>query len=94
MDNGEDEKGEKNNESPVDAFFLQHPERLVRLPEVLRLVGVSRSTWHRWIIAGKAPRPVKFFTGGSAWRYRDIMAFLEAPADYIAVEEEEPTLEE
>lgn len=75
----------------MKTFLERHPDRLLRLPEVLQLVGVSRSTWYRWIEAGRAPRPVKFFSGGSCWRYRSIMEFLRSPADYFYSEDDETT---
>jgi prophage regulatory protein len=34
-------------------------DRLIRLPEVLRLTGVGKSTWYTLVNAGKAPRPVQ-----------------------------------
>ncbi|GAB2518545.1 hypothetical protein GCM10008940_21410 [Microbulbifer agarilyticus] len=66
----------------IKRLLDQHPDRLLRLPEVLRLVGVSSSTWYRWIELRRAPPPKKFFTGGSSWRYGDIMRFLESPGGY------------
>lgn len=81
---------------PDDIMELldRHPDRLLRLPEVLRLVGVSASTWYRWIEFGRAPPPKKFFTGGSAWRYGEIMEFLQSPEGYYYCKKIEEDLSE
>lgn len=87
---------EYKSEGPDDIMELldRHPDRLLRLPEVLRLVGVSATTWYRWIVLRRAPPPKKFFTGGSAWRYGEIMKFLQSPEEYHYCEEKEETLSE
>jgi prophage regulatory protein len=59
------------------------PERFVgflRLPSVLRLYPVGRSTWYRMVAAGEAPQPVTLSTGISAWRTADIVAFCDERA--------------
>ena len=54
------------------------PGRLLRLPEVLRLVPVSKSTWYRGIRKGIYPAPVKLSSRAVAWWHGDIVTFLEA----------------
>jgi predicted DNA-binding transcriptional regulator AlpA len=44
----------------------------LRLPEVLRLYPVSRSTWLAGVRAGKFPKPVKLSPNCTAWRATDI----------------------
>ena len=44
----------------------------LRLPDVLRRVPVSRSTWWMGIRTGKYPKPVKLSQRTSAWRSADI----------------------
>ena len=53
-------------------------EGYVRLPGVLSVVPVSRSTWLNWVKAGKAPKPVKLSERTTAWRVGDIRAFINA----------------
>ena len=42
-------------------------ERLLRLPQVLERVGVSKSTWWKGIRDGIFPRQVKITIRTSAW---------------------------
>ncbi len=49
----------------------------LRLPDVLRLFPVSKSSWWRGVKAGIYPRPVKLSPNVSAWRVRDIHALIE-----------------
>jgi len=35
------------------------PQKFLRLPEVLALVGLKRSAWYYLIQTGQAPRPLK-----------------------------------
>ncbi|MDX9945500.1 MAG: AlpA family phage regulatory protein [Azonexus sp.] len=55
-------------------------EGYVRLPGVLSVVPVSRSTWFSWVKSGKAPKPVKLSERTTAWRVADIRAFIDAQA--------------
>lgn len=48
----------------------------VRLPAILRVIPVSRSTWWQWVKDGKAPKPVKLATRTTAWKASDIHAFI------------------
>jgi len=52
-------------------------ERLLRIQEVLRMVGVGKSTWWKWIGEGKAPRPVKISPRITVWRLSDVQAWIE-----------------
>ena len=49
----------------------------LRLPDVLRLFPVSKSSWWRGVKAGIYPLPVKLSPNVSAWRVRDIHALIE-----------------
>lgn len=55
-------------------------EGYVRLPGVLSVVPVSRSTWLSWVKAGKAPQPVKLSARTTAWPVEAIRAFITAKA--------------
>lgn len=52
----------------------------LRLPDVLALIPVSRSTWLNWVKTGKAPKPVKLSERTTAWKVADIRAFIDAQA--------------
>lgn len=51
----------------------------VRLPTVLRLIPVARSTWWQGVKTGRYPQPVKLGPRITAWRVEDIRALIERP---------------
>jgi len=46
--------------------------RLLRLPDVLALVPVGKSTWWQGVSDGRFPKPVKIGPRVTAWRAEDI----------------------
>ncbi len=52
----------------------------LRLPDILALIPVSRSTWWAGIKAGRFPKPVKLGPKITAWRTEDILAFIKNAA--------------
>lgn len=50
---------------------------LLRLPQVLALIPVSRSAWWAGCKSGRYPKPVKLGPRTTAWRATDIAALLE-----------------
>lgn len=52
--------------------------KLYRLPEVLGLVGLSRSTIYRLMDDGAFPIPVKLGQRAVAWRSVDVHAWIES----------------
>lgn len=53
----------------------------VRLPEVLALIPISRSTWYQGISEGRFPAPDKRFGNRiSVWSVRDIRALIDKAA--------------
>lgn len=53
--------------------------RLIRIPEVLRLTGISKATIYRWIGRGTFPPPVN--PGGSrmiSWKSDTIEEWIES----------------
>ena len=51
-------------------------DRLLRLPQVLELIPIAKSTWWSWVASGKAPDPVRLGRC-TCWRYSDVMTFIE-----------------
>ncbi len=49
-------------------------DRILRLPEVLERIGISRTRLYVWIGAGEFPAPLKLTVSGTAvgWRASDI----------------------
>ena len=50
---------------------------LLRLPQVLALIPVSRSAWWAGCKSGRYPKPVKLGPRTTAWSASDIAALLE-----------------
>lgn len=53
------------------------PERLLRVPAVLGLIGLQRSCLYRHIASGDFPRPVKLGRI-SAWPEHEVTAWIAA----------------
>lgn len=49
----------------------------IRLPEVLKVFPVSKSTWWAGVKEGRYPKPVKLGPKMTAWRVEDIRALIE-----------------
>lgn len=56
-------------------------ERLLRLPDVLALYPVSRSSWYSGITTGQYPKPLRLGKRTVAWRQSDIEAAIRAMND-------------
>lgn len=53
----------------------------IRLPEVLRRIPVSRSTWWKGVAEGRFPKPTKRFGPRiAAWDVRDIRTLIDMAA--------------
>jgi prophage regulatory protein len=48
------------------------PRLLARLPVVLKVTGLGRSTIYRWIADGSFPAPVRLGPRAVAWRWADL----------------------
>jgi prophage regulatory protein len=66
--------------TPATSTVAPHTftDRLLRLPEVARTIGVSRATIYRYVDSGRLPRPVKVSTRCIAWRASEITAWMAA----------------
>ena len=49
----------------------------LRLPQVLQLVPISKSTWWDGFKTGRFPKPVKLVPRTTVWRTEEIMEFIE-----------------
>ena len=52
----------------------------IRLPQILAVIPVSRSTWWVGVRSGRFPKPVKLGPRITAWRVEDIRALIERSA--------------
>ena len=59
--------------SSIEVFDSLPHGAFVRLPVVLAVLGISRSTFYAGIQSGIYPRPVKVGTRASAWRKSEIL---------------------
>ena len=54
------------------ALSFDPQRQLARLPAVLKLTGLGRSTIYRWIAEGSFPAPVRLGRRAVAWRWSDL----------------------
>lgn len=50
----------------------------MRLPEILKLIPVGKSTWWAKVKGGEYPKPYKLGKNTSAWRVEDIKALINS----------------
>jgi prophage regulatory protein len=53
-------------------------DRILRIAEVLRTSGLSRSTIYRLVAVGEFPAPVKLAASAVGWREAEIREWLES----------------
>lgn len=53
----------------------------LRLPEVLRLISVSKATWWNGVKSGRFPKSVKLAPRITAWRVTDIKHYINNLSD-------------
>lgn len=58
------------------------PEALLRLPEVIALVGLCRASIYARSAKQSFPRPIKLTAHASGWRLGDIRAWLADPTGW------------
>jgi prophage regulatory protein len=69
-------------ERPARSTALpQDDNALVRLPQVLSVIPISRSAWWNGIREGRYPKPIRLGTRTVAWCVADIRAVLTALTD-------------
>lgn len=49
----------------------------LRLPQVLAILPIGKSTWWAGVKSGRFPKPVKLGPRITAWRAEDIMALVQ-----------------
>lgn len=57
-------------------------DRIIRIAEVLRLTGLTRSTLYRKVTAGTFPGNVRISMRCAGWRESDLEAWLRNPFFY------------
>jgi prophage regulatory protein len=56
------------------------PCLLARLPVVLKVTGLARTTIYRWVAAGRFPAPVRLGPRAVAWRWSDLERWTQSRA--------------
>lgn len=51
-------------------------ERFLRLPDVLEMVGCSKSTWYEMVKNGLAPRQITISRKYTVWKLSDIKKWM------------------
>lgn len=69
-------------------------EGYMRLPAVLSVFPVSRSTWWAGISAGRFPKGVKLGPRITAWKVEDIRKLIEVAPNAIATEQREGAIDD
>lgn len=56
----------------------QLSDRFLRLPEVLELIGIKKSTAWAWAREGRIPKGIHLGARVTVWRQKEILAWLAA----------------
>lgn len=80
----------RNDNQALEGWFDRLSDAaLIKLERIINtrgnsypLVDASRSTWWRWVAAGKAPEPVRPTAGTTFWRVGDLREWLRDPVSY------------
>jgi prophage regulatory protein len=63
----------------ITSAQADEPQRLLaRLPTVIELTGLGRSTIYRWIAEGTFPSPVRLGPRAIAWRWADLELWMQS----------------
>lgn len=65
-----------HTEEMYSSACMSKPIGYLRLPQVLEVIPVSRSTWWQGVKTGRFPKPVKLSARITAWRVEDIRALM------------------
>ena len=65
--------------SQKESLPILPPEGFVRLPVVVKVMGIGKTTWWCGVREGRFPKPVKLGPRTSAWRVEDIRALIANP---------------
>jgi predicted DNA-binding transcriptional regulator AlpA len=62
-------------------------EAVLRLPDVLALVGLSRASVYAKVANHRFPAPIKLTAHASGWRLGDVRTWLEDPTGWVEPEQ-------
>lgn len=58
--------------------MMDEPDRLMRMGEILEMLGISESTWRRMMDDGRCPKPIYIAPRSPRWWHSDIMKWIES----------------
>lgn len=67
-------------------MFDMENESLLRLPQVLKIVPISKSAWWQGCKDGRYPKPIKLGPRTTVWKASDIVAFMRQLPRYLVRE--------
>jgi len=56
---------------------LKSDHGFLRLPEILEIIPIGKSTWWAWVASGKAPRPIKIGPRITVWKTKAVLDFIK-----------------
>lgn len=68
--------------APSHGLDALPPDAFVRVPEVMRLCGLGRSTIYEQVKLGRFPAPVKLTAHAAGWRAGALRAWLDNPTGW------------
>lgn len=61
-------------------------ESLLRLPQILEIIPISKSAWWQGCKTGKYPKPIKLSARTTVWKKSDIDALIRRLVQDVEVE--------
>ena len=61
------------------------PEAVLRLPDVIALVGLSRASVYAQVAERRFPCPIKLTKHASGWRFGEVRAWLADPTGWSPI---------
>ena len=71
-------RSDRKDETDAQMISPVRPGMLIRLSDVCKLIGVSRSTIYKWVAQGTFPAPVRVSEHAVRWRIDEIQTWQEA----------------
>lgn len=68
---------------PLPPVTSKAPPAYYRLPDVVRITALSRSTIYRRIAEGRFPQPVSLGGKASGWARGELQRWIDDPAGYV-----------
>lgn len=63
---------------PIQVTLIPVGKRILRLPQVVARVGLSRASIYKYITEGAFPRPIPIGLRARGWLEEDITAWIDA----------------